>query len=842
MTLGMATMGQTRPAFGDLLRRLRSAAGLSQEDLAERSGVSRNGISDLERGLYQTPRFETVRLLADGLRLGEEARAALLAAARPAREQPTHPAGVARPHARMPVPLTRLIGREDEVHRLLTTVQRGGARLVTVTGPGGVGKTRLAVAIATELADRYRDGVVFVDLSPLTDPDLVLPAIAGALEVHEDAGRPLLETLSQFCASRQLFLLLDNCERVLAAAPELVALLAASPGLTILATSREPWRIHGERVFPLAPLPLPAPDRSPAVDELGQNPAMALFVERATAVELDFALTPANAGAVVGICRRLDGLPLAIELAAARSNVLPPRALLARLETCLPLLTGGARNLPARLQTMRDAIAWSTDQLSDMEARLFRHLAVFAGGFTLEAAEWMANDRRDARLSGSEGGNGQPIRPPRTEPVDQATPHSPHGSITPWATTGSRHAPPDTLALIASLVDKSLLQRTEEEGEFRFAMLETIREFALEQLAARGEEEGARATHAGFYLTLAEEARPFIELTGERGRVDRLEREHDNLRLALAWWSGTGESARFVRLAGALGWFWYYHGHYREGRSWLERARAVDGSPPPDAASASARANVLVGLGLLLFPLGEGEQAAALLAEGAALRRRSGDELGGAIATNLGGGALVSLGRYDEAELMFDEMLGWWRTHEYRMWTANALFHLGLVAYARGDHERTRRLCEEVVQIYDATQCELDAIDPLHYLGLSACAAGDLDAAARAFAEALARLRIRHSRVDFAHGFADVATLAARRGHPKQAARLFGAADTMRQESGAPFPLPARIAFDQAADGARTQLGETVWNAAYAAGATLTMERALAEAEEMLTGRHIAGC
>jgi transcriptional regulator with XRE-family HTH domain len=353
-------MSEPTASFGDVLRRLRSEASLSQEELAERAGLSRRGISDLERGAHHAPQFATVRLLADALNLDADGRAVLLAAARPEtmatvaaeRDRPA-------PQASLPVPATRLIGRETEVAALSDLLRQRKSRLITVTGPGGVGKTRLAIAVAAEMAEAFPDGVVFVDLSPLTDPARVIPTIAAALGVREAAGQPLQVTLATFLVSQRLLLVLDNCERVLAAAPDLTTLRGASAGVTILATSREPFHVQGEQEFPLAPLPLPAADDLPETPELAQIPAIALFVERARQVRLNFALTADNAGAVAAICQRLDGLPLAIELAATRIKVLPPAVLLARLEHRLPLLTGGARDAPERQRTMRDTIAWS---------------------------------------------------------------------------------------------------------------------------------------------------------------------------------------------------------------------------------------------------------------------------------------------------------------------------------------------------------------------------------------------------------------------------------------------------------------------------------------------------
>ena len=315
----------------------------------------------------------------------------------------------------------------------------------------------------------------------------------------------------------------------------------------------------------------------------------------------------------------------------------------------------------------------------------------------------------------------------------------------------------------------------------------------------------ARDAHAAYFLALAEEAMPYLTSTADPVWLDRLEAEHDNLLAALGWLADSGDVAGTVRLAGSLGWFWYYHGHFQEGRAWLERALAMDTDDAAGSAPASARADVLVGLGVLLHTLGEGERAVALLGAGAALRRAEGDDLGSAYAESLRGGALVSLGRYDEAEKVFEAVLPFYEGH---VMAGHALFHLGLVAYTRDDRERARALCQEAVELFDARQSWLDAIEPLHYLGLNACAADDLPAAAAFFAEALARLRVRRSRVDFAIGFADVATLAVARGDLVPAARLFGAADVIRREDGAPFPLPARIAYERAADRARVQLGD----------------------------------
>ncbi|MCD6032071.1 MAG: transcriptional regulator, family, partial [Thermomicrobiales bacterium] len=381
------------PRFGDLLGQHRRAAGLTQEALAEQAGLSVRGISDLERGIRTHPQRETTRMLADALHLVGPEREALLASARRAPVSPSsRPAFRSlaplsgSPAARLPVFPGSFVGRATEIAAIRSLLADGGPHLVTLTGPGGTGKTRLAVAIATALRDTFPDGVGFVDLAPLSDPTLVMPRIASSLGVREVAGEPLTETLARHLESRYLLLVLDNCEQVLGAAPEIGSLVAACPQLTLLATSREPLRLRAEQVFPVSPLALPeAPDM--ALAEQTAVPAIALFVERARASDPAFVLTPQNAAAVVAICRRLDGLPLAIELAAARIRVLPPHALLAQLDHSLPVLTGGARDLPERQRTLRDTIAWSYDLLGPEEQTLFQRLAVFTGGWTLAAAE-----------------------------------------------------------------------------------------------------------------------------------------------------------------------------------------------------------------------------------------------------------------------------------------------------------------------------------------------------------------------------------------------------------------------------------------------------------------------
>jgi predicted ATPase/transcriptional regulator with XRE-family HTH domain len=593
----MDPMSRASASFADVLRHLRTAASLSQEALAERAGLSLRGVSDLERGLRRAPHLSTVRMLADALALSPADRLALLAAARPE----TLPDSAAGPFDRgpLPAPLTSLIGREQEFSALTDLLTQPDVRLVTVTGPGGTGKTRLALDVATHLRGTFRDGVLFVDLAPLREAQFVLPTLASTLGVRERAGQPLLETLSRFLAPKQLLLLLDNCEQVLEAAPDIAALLATSPQLSVLATSRATLLVRGERIFPVPPLPLPAWGRRTAFDELAHVPAVALFLERATASAPTFALTSDNAVAVAAICQRLDGLPLAIELAAAWIRVLAPGALLDRLEQRLLLLTGGSRDLPARQRTMRDTIAWSYELLAPPQQTLFRHLAVFAGGSTLDAAE--------AVCAGTDG--------------------------------------LDVLTDLELLVASSLVQiGAQSGGERRFGMLETVREFGMEQLSHHGELDEASRRHAEYFLALGQAGGAALSGASPGEWVTRLEAEQANIRAALSWLRDRGERAAGLRLAAALGGFWRLRSAITEGRGWLETFLAQDGATEASSEESSAdRIAALRWAGEIAGLSGDPAAAEARLSESLALARTVGDKRGVAAALGAIGSALFQL-------------------------------------------------------------------------------------------------------------------------------------------------------------------------------------------------------
>jgi predicted ATPase/DNA-binding XRE family transcriptional regulator len=780
----MATMSQTPPAFGDLLRRLRSAAGLSQDDLAERSGVSRNGISDLERGLYRTPRFETVRLLADGLGLGAEARVALVAAARPAREQHTHPPGVIRPQGGMPVPLTRLIGREAEVAALRALLRDEEVRLLTVTGPGGVGKTRLAIAAAKDLGADFPGGVVFVGLAPVRDGELVVSAIAQALGVGESAADAVLTTLIATLGSAEALLVLDNVEHVLDAAPLVGALLAACPGLKVLVTSRAALRVSGERVYPVPPLTLPNVDDSAAAS-VGKAPAVRLYVERAAAVDPGFVLTDDNAAVVAAICQRLDGLPLAIELAAARSNVLSPAHLWPRLARQLPLLTGGPRDVPARLRTMENAIAWSYDLLTPDEQRLFRRLAVFVGGFALPVADAIAGDLDADAL--------------------------------------------DVLTGVGTLVDQSLLRRLDAAGaEPRFGMLEPIREFALDKLAASGEEPAIRDRHADYYGALAERAEPHVRGPDQVRWIAQLEAELPNLRATMSWLRESGRTEHGLGVAMALAWFLYRRNHVREARQWLTVFLA---DPQGDA---TLRAAALSRVAAFDVWCGDHRAASECSAQSLALWRRLGDRTGMAIALRDRGGVMMGAGDYAKAGEVFSESLRLFADLD-APWDMGLLLEwFGILCFAREDYALAIGHFQRAMTLFTQTGDTAFANWMRGNVGWVALIAHDDALARSALAESLAVAWDLGDAWWVGWCLMGAGGLATRQDAHDQAARLFGASEALRRTGMHPLLPAVQAKYNGLADACRTAMGDAAWSAEFEAGMRMPLTEAVAAARAVL--------
>ena len=608
-----------------------------------------------------------------------------------------------RPH-NLPAQLTRLIGRDKEVAAACALLRRDDVRLLTLTGAGGAGKTRLSQQLASELLEDYDDGVFFVALAPLSDPGLAASALAQALGVREVAGRPLPETLTEHLREKRLLLVLDNFEQIVAAAPLVADLLAACPQLNVLVTSRTALRVRGEHEFAVPPLALPGRRPPPPREILSLFASVQLFIERARAARPDFAITDENAPAIAEICHRLDGLPLAIELAAARVKLLPPQAMLARMdEHRLNVASGVGRDVSERQRTLRGAIAWSYDLLEEGEQALFRRLAVFTGGCTLEAAEAVCN--------------GAPVRERTTD-----------GQL------GL-----DVFEGMASLLDNSLLwQHEAENGEPRFSPLETIREFGLEKLAESGEEEAAlRQRHADFFLTLAEAAHPQLLGSPEQARwIERLEREQDNLRAALAYLT-EAEPAAGLRLATALARFWRTAGHDAELREALGRALERDGG----AAPAPVRALALREMGEVLGRTRDREHHArsqALLEESAALSRRTGDLKN--LAWTLrkqGEGAHYTAGDLETARAFYEESLAIEHSRGDKRAIGTSLNYLGSLARDTGDLETARALYEEGVAIFREINNTYHLARSLIHLAALAYLQNDIASARACYQESL---------------------------------------------------------------------------------------------------------
>src|SRR3984885_4249555 len=574
-------------SFGALLREFRLAARLSQEALAERAGMSARGISDLERGIHRAPYQQTVNLLIDALELDREQRALVTAAARRTGRTAAAPVRPeTSPGHNLPEEATSFIGRSAELALLKDLLQRPQVRLVTLTGPGGCGKTRLALRAAANLLGEFPDGVCFVSLAALTDPQVVPSAIAAALTLREREGREPLDAVLDHLSSRNMLLVLDNVEHLPQASELLPELLKHCPKLRLLVTSRAVLHFTWESIFEVQPLAVPDPGSSIDHQELSRYEGIALFIERARAADPAFAVTGQEAPAIAEICSRLDGLPLAIELAAARLRVLPPHALLGRLSNRLTFLTGGARDRPTRQQTLRAAIDWSYSLLDGSEQRLFARLAVFAGGCTLEAAE----------------------------------------AIGALATDPQEDVAASVLDCAASLIDKSLLRRNDPAAspEPHLRMLETIREYALERLEDSGEEAVIRRQHATFFLAFAEQAAAELRQPRRTAWLNRLEDEHDNLRAALRWAKEHREVRIGLRLAVALEQFWELRSYLSEGARWLAELLAIAENEEPELKAAALR---IAGNRTFAYDIAS---AAELTEQSLALYRQLADERGAA--------------------------------------------------------------------------------------------------------------------------------------------------------------------------------------------------------------------
>jgi len=764
----------------------------------------------LERALAKTPadRYPTAAAFATAL------------------AQPTAPAleRTARAHRshNLPAPPTRLIGRDAELIALVTLLQRDAVRLVTLTGPGGAGKSRLAVQAAVEVAPEFTGGVYFVALGVINDAALVWSAVNRALEVRDIGARPVLDALADHVRALdgRVLLLLDNFEHVIDAAGDIASLLAACPTLKVMATSRVVLNLSGEHEFAVPPLALP--DIRDAADpvSLSTCPSVALFVERATATRSDFALTPDNARAIAEICARLDGLPLALELAAARVRVMPPSEMLARLRSRLRLLTGGARDLPARQQTLRAAIDWSYDLLSSHEQTLFRRLAVFAGGCTLEAAEAVCDARRDLGL--------------------------------------------DVLEGVGSLMSQSLLRESGGTAdEARFAMLDTIREYAIEQLDASGEGNEVRRAHAAYCLVLAEEGDASFTGSERALWLARFDAEHDNFRQALDWLVAIGGAEWALRLGAALFRYWEAREHLAEGRR-----RLVTVLELPDArARTKERARALFAAGVLAVEQGDYGAARELVEDGLSIYDERADPWGSVVCRNALAAAALDEGDHARAQSLFEQCLAAWEGLGDRGAVARALSNLASLATIRGDRPRARSLYEQSLAIFRELGDEAGVAWSLNHQGQVAREQGDRPAA-RAFCEqALAIFRALDDRWGIASSLADLGHLTRDEGNrqsaeawyresigifgelgyrrgiarlleefacaavvdgkQERALRLAGAAAALREALGARLPPDERPKLERLLAQARAAVGPAAAQQVWTEGATMPLQRVI---------------
>jgi predicted ATPase/class 3 adenylate cyclase/Tfp pilus assembly protein PilF len=718
----------------------------------------------------------------------------------------------------LPAQMTPFIGRKDAIRAVIEHLSNAKVRLVTLSGVGGTGKTRLALQAAADMVDDFEHGVFFVPLAALSDPALVLQTIAQAFDVREAAGRQLKEQLKDHLREKQMLLVLDNFEQVIDAAPLVTDLLTAAPRLKVMVTSREVLRLSGETDYPVPPLSLPDLKRLPPLERLTQYEAVALFIERAVAVKPAFTVTNENAPAVAEICYRLDGLPLAIELAAAHARVLPPQRMLSELSHRLRFLMGGARDLPARQKTLRGAIDWSHELLTGDEQKLFRRLAVFVGGSTLEAIEAVCNIETDLRV----------------------------------------------LETVESLVGKSLVKQTEAHGEPRFATLETIREYAGDRLAAASDEVSVRERYWDYFLALAEEAEPKSVGTEQAKWLRRLDEEHDNVRSALDWSMAQAGSEGGLRLCGALQRFWWTRGYLSEGREWCARILGKAGAE----LRTKERAKALKAAGVLAYQQGDYPAARTLDEESLAIHRQLGDRRGIAASLNNLGLVACDQGDFPAARLLHEESLAIVRELGDRKGIANSLNNLANVAYDQGDFAFARELYEESLAIARELgdregvarvlgnlgnvakhQGDFPSARALHEESLaikrelgyrqriasSLNSLGDLDldqgdpASAQAlYREALAIGRELGERLRIAFSLEGLAAAVAALGNAPRAARIWGAAERLRSEAGSPLPPKDQPYYDRRVAAARAALGDNaVFDRAWQEGRALPLEQAM---------------
>jgi predicted ATPase len=720
----------------------------------------------------------------------------------------------------LPPQRTPFIGRRAELAALLPLLLDRAIRLITLTGPGGTGKTRLAIQAATDLAGQFPGGICFVNLAPVFDTASVIPAIAQAAGIRETPGRSLIAMVQEhFRGPSSALLVLDNFEQVAAAAPEITELVDACPVLKVMVTSRVVLRIYGEHEFSVAPLPVPETDAPLSPARLLDFPSISLFVQRAAAVKPGFQLNVQNANAVVEVCRRLDGLPLAIELAAARVKLLPPAALLARIASRFELLTGGARDLPERQRTLRRAIDWSHDLLATAEQRLFRRLSGFVGGCTLEAAEAVCNTEEDLEL--------------------------------------------DLLEGVASLVDKSLLsQAGPGDGEPRFKMLETIREYGIERLEQSGEQDAVRRAHAAYCLVVAEEGMTAMRAPEQESWLARCDAEHDNLRAAIEYLVTAKNAEWGLRLGAALLWFWESREYLSEGRAALAALLMMPGAE----VLSIHRARALFAAGLLADAQLDGVSADELTRQSLAMHRQIEDKQG--IATVLNALAFQAGRRsdYAQARSYMEEALGFWKEFGPEG-VAVGLTNVANIAKKQGDHEAARRNYEKILEIFRSLGDVRGMASALNGLGDVAMAANESSRARNYYQESLERFRQNGDRWESASVLRDLGNLSRHEGdysgasnffrealgifrdlghqrgiarvvehlaccavfqsQPARAIKLAGAAATLRDRLGTPLSASERHELDQNLQNASQKISAALKADSWAEGRAMTLHQVL---------------
>ena len=727
------------------------------------------------------------------------------------------------------------MGREAEIAALSALIAAPAIRILTLTGPGGVGKTRLARRLADLQSEHFSAGVWFIPLEQVVDPAQVMTAIGRALGLPELPERQTVSSIGRILGGLPALFVLDNFERVSDAAPQLLDLLASCPSLTILVTSRVVLHVRGEQEFPVAPLATPATsDTTP--EDLARSPSVALFYERANSARSGSELGAESLETVAEICRRLDGLPLAIELAAARCRYLAPRALLARLDARLPLLSGGDRDLPARLQTMRDAIAWSYDLLTPAEQVLFRRLSIFAGGFTLETAEAVVEGQgfrpegdKPEGLWGTalravgEGGRADETSSPSPPHGDSRVPLSPSSSVT-------------VLDGLGSLLDKSLMSVAGPErghdgdlAESRCRFLETIREFGLDELRATGEEDILRARHAAWFRSLTAEIAPRIFFGPLSAHdLDRLDADWENLRAALIWTSEHGQPAEWITFATDLTPYWYFRSRRRECLFWLERALALVRGPDGDRdLSPALRARVCL---MAVWLMEERPEALAYAEESLAIARAHNDTEGVRVALQMLTIVLNHRGLYEQAMTIGLEALPMFEAAGFHVWAADCRYEIGLAAFELGDLVRAETMLAHAVAEHRRHDDPYGAGMAITGLGLLAVESQDFDRSASLFREAITTWVTLGTKEGLTEAIAGVAALARASGHPEAAARFFGAASGLAETIGYAHRLPERARFEADVAALQASLDDGTFTAATAAGRTAPLHDILLEA------------